>query len=67
MPELVEYCIDNVSDDVRATLPDVCAARPCLWRCGLCYEGPILAVDGELRDGESHEAILLECGVELHG
>jgi uncharacterized protein YuzB (UPF0349 family) len=65
MPDLVEYCIDNVTPAVRENLPSVCEPRPCLWRCGLCYAGAIMAVDGELRAGPSHEAILDELDLSL--
>jgi len=32
--------------------------QPCLQRCGRCYEGPFLVVDGELREGESYQDML---------
>jgi uncharacterized protein YuzB (UPF0349 family) len=32
--------------------------HPCLGRCGECYEGPFLVVDGESVAGESHKEIL---------
>ncbi|MFC6734095.1 MULTISPECIES: hypothetical protein [unclassified Haladaptatus] len=63
MPDLIEYCIDNVPRAVRGSLPTVCEARPCLWECGRCYESAMLAVDGTLYTGETHAEILRSVGV----
>jgi uncharacterized protein YuzB (UPF0349 family) len=65
MPALIEYCVGNVPPEVRALLPPEAEASPCLMRCGLCHEGAFLAVDGDLRQGPSHAAILAEVGVSL--
>lgn len=63
VPDIIEYCVGNVPPEVREMLPPEAEASPCLMRCGLCHEGAMLAVDGELRQGPSHEAILADGGV----
>lgn len=65
VPEMIEYCVGNVPQEVRELLPPEAEASPCLMRCGLCYDGAILAIDGELYQGPSHEAILADTGVDL--
>lgn len=58
---LVEYCLNNVDARARAWL----LARglrlgesSCLQRCGQCYSGPFLVIDGELVAGATHDALL---------
>lgn len=65
MADRIEYCVDNVPPELRAALPDECVEWPCLQRCGLCYDGAFLAVDGDLVIGESHAELLAEAGVNL--
>lgn len=60
MPELIEYCVSNVPSTVRERLPETAEARPCMQECGLCYEGPFFAVDGDLIVGESYERLLAD-------
>lgn len=62
MPETIEYCISNASPDERDGLPAFAAARPCMQECGRCYEGPFLAIDGELVAGDNYGTILDACG-----
>ncbi|RBI60474.1 hypothetical protein DMJ13_19445 [halophilic archaeon] len=59
----MEYCVDNLPNDLRAALPAECVGWPCLQRCGLCYDEPFLAVDGELVTGDDHEELLADAGV----
>lgn len=56
-----ECCVSNVDAEARALLAesDVDVAESyCLDRCGQCYEGPFLVVDGTVVQGESYEAVL---------
>jgi uncharacterized protein YuzB (UPF0349 family) len=58
---LIEFCLNNVDADTRRILlshAPMVKEQPCLQRCGRCYEGPFLVVDGELREGESHQDML---------
>lgn len=62
MARTIEYCLNNVDADARRRLGDrgtdeVVETR-CLQRCGDCYRGPFLVVDGELATGDSHAGIL---------
>lgn len=61
----MEYCVQNVPPDIRDCLPPEAEASPCLMRCGHCYEGAILAIDGKVYTGESHETLLQDAGVPL--
>lgn len=57
----IEYCINNVDDDVRAGLLSSglgVRESQCLQRCGHCYAGPFLVVDGELIEGEAYGILL---------
>lgn len=65
LPELIEYCVTNVPPEVRESLPLEAEASPCLMRCGQCYEGAMLAIDGDLCCGEDHETILRDAGMDL--
>ena len=65
MTQYVESCLHNTDSTVRRLLReriDETAAtiefRSCLQRCGPCFEAPFLVVDGELRTGDSHEALV---------
>jgi len=57
---VLEYCLANVDAGVRDRLRSRADAseRGCLERCGRCHDGPFLVVDGGVRDGPTHEAIL---------
>jgi uncharacterized protein YuzB (UPF0349 family) len=60
-PSVVEYCVNNVDPGTRerlANAPVEDRGAPCLERCGTCHTTPFLVVDGELRVGESHAALL---------
>ena len=58
MTELIEYCLANVPPAVRDRLPDGAEGEPCLGHCGLCYDGPLLVVDGRLeRAGDFSELL----------
>lgn len=63
----VEYCLGNVDSESRRRLRargdgDVGKVREasCLEHCGNCHAGPFLVVDGEVRRGASHVALLAE-------
>lgn len=65
MASFVECCHHNADEDVRSRLQTATAEtdvtvefRPCLQRCGPCFEKPFLVVDGELRTGSSHESLV---------
>lgn len=65
MVDTVEYCIGNVQATARDRLRDLdchTVAKPCLQRCGRCFEGPILVVDGEARSADSHAGLLSDLG-----
>jgi uncharacterized protein YuzB (UPF0349 family) len=57
----IEYCLNNVDAEARRLLvargPGVIETS-CLQRCGQCFAGPFLVVDGDLIDGASHAALL---------
>ena len=61
----VEYCQNNADGDTRDWLAgfDCTIEHRCLQRCGDCYRGPFLFVDGRVETGESHEAIMADAGV----
>jgi uncharacterized protein YuzB (UPF0349 family) len=55
--------VNNVDPETRerlANAPVEDRGAPCLERCGACRRTPFLVVDGSLRDGESHAALLAE-------
>lgn len=57
---MIEYCINNVDGETRDALeacPVPTRAEYCMHRCGYCYTGPFVAVDGRLYR-EDHEEIL---------
>lgn len=58
----VEYCLGNVDSEARRRLRTRNDTREafCLEHCGRCHAGPFLVVDGEIRRGASHEALLAE-------
>jgi uncharacterized protein YuzB (UPF0349 family) len=63
MSDTVEYCIGNVDPSARSQLRDLdCRTieKPCLQRCGRCFEGPLVVVDGDPRFGESHADLLAD-------
>jgi uncharacterized protein YuzB (UPF0349 family) len=58
---LVEYCLNNVDVATRAALWASGLAveeSSCLQRCGQCWAGPFLVVDGEVIVGAPHLALL---------
>jgi uncharacterized protein YuzB (UPF0349 family) len=58
---LIEYCLNNVDAGARRALAGCgleVRERPCMQRCGKCYEGPFLVIDGELKEGGTHHGIL---------
>jgi uncharacterized protein YuzB (UPF0349 family) len=62
---VVNYCLNNVTAEVRRQLPalDLVAVEDyCLQRCGDCFAGPFLVVDGKLITGASHAQILCKVG-----
>ena len=63
MPDTVEYCIGNVDPSTRSELRGLGARtveKPCLQRCGRCFEGPLLVLDGEPRSADSHADLLAD-------
>lgn len=53
---LVEYCLGNVTPAQRARLDDAdvrTRGARCLDRCGTCYRGRFLVVDGVVVDDEA--------------
>lgn len=54
----VEFCLNNVDSSTRNRLQKRAHERPCLQRCGLCFEGPFLVIDGIVVEGSEHEAML---------
>ncbi|MFB6143072.1 MAG: DUF1450 domain-containing protein [Halorientalis sp.] len=59
--QTVEYCLANVDAETRAALADrdpPAVEKPCLGRCGRCYAGALLVVDGEVRTADAHEPLL---------
>jgi uncharacterized protein YuzB (UPF0349 family) len=60
-PIVINYCLSNVNPEARCLLRQSqfhVIEDFCLHRCGLCYEGPFLIVDGEELLGDSHQEIL---------
>jgi uncharacterized protein YuzB (UPF0349 family) len=59
----IEYCVNNVDAPTRARLA-ACGLpveeSSCLQRCGHCFAGPFLVVDGALLDGAPHLALLAQ-------
>lgn len=58
---IVEYCVNNVDDETRALLLNaglLAGESSCLQRCGSCYAGPFLVVDGEMIEGATHRELL---------
>lgn len=54
---MIEYCLHNVDAATRARLRSLecrTVERECLQRCGTCWAGPFLVVDGEQHRGDSH-------------
>jgi uncharacterized protein YuzB (UPF0349 family) len=62
----VEYCLNNVGATARDRLSDLdCTVeRRCLQRCGNCYRGDFLVIDGELATGRPHATLIAEAGVD---
>ncbi|WP_129113767.1 DUF1450 domain-containing protein [Halegenticoccus tardaugens] len=61
MPRYIEYCRTNVDEDARASFADLdtkVVEKCCLRRCGTCYAGPFLIVDGAPRRDDSHAALV---------
>lgn len=61
----IEYCLNNVSAATRNRLTELnCTVeRRCLQRCGTCYDGDFLVVDGACKAGKPHADLLVETGV----
>jgi len=62
----IECCLGNVDTETCDRLrsrSDVRVAS-CLDRCGQCHAAPFLVVDGRVRTGVSHEALLDAWGEE---
>jgi uncharacterized protein YuzB (UPF0349 family) len=60
MATTIEYCLRNVDAGMRERLATIDAdvrARRCCQRCGDCYRGDFLVVDGVLETG-AHETLL---------
>ncbi|MFB6129802.1 MAG: DUF1450 domain-containing protein [Salinigranum sp.] len=60
MCHLIECCLGNVDAPVRTRLAESdhpVRAKPCLQRCGDCYRGSFLVIDGEMVRGD-HRATL---------
>lgn len=58
---VVNYCLNNVTADVRRqlnALAQVVVEDYCLQRCGDCFAGPFLVVDGKLMTGASHAQMI---------
>jgi uncharacterized protein YuzB (UPF0349 family) len=58
---VINYCLSNIDEVTRTLLRRSefeVVEDFCLNRCGTCYEGPFLVVEGRLFTGESHQAIL---------
>lgn len=60
-PLEINYCLQNIDPATRALLR-TCGHSViedvCLQRCGRCYDGPYLVVNGAVVTGESHQEIL---------
>lgn len=68
MPETVEYCLNNLDADIRNALESSPARTRqlcCMDRCGTCYHGPFLVIDGELDQFDS-QAAALDCVILNH-
>lgn len=56
----VEYCLRNVDAETRRRLEDrecETVGKRCLQRCGDCYRGALLVVDGTARTAADHADI----------
>ncbi|WP_227357214.1 DUF1450 domain-containing protein [Haladaptatus salinisoli] len=62
----IEYCVQNVSADVRSHL-EACEfdvrEEACLQRCGDCFDTEFLVVNGTLVEGD-HDRLLVKVGGE---
>ncbi len=61
MHHTIEYCVGNVDPDTRErlrSLDHTTIEKPCLQRCGSCFRGPLLVIDGEAVVGESYDDLL---------
>lgn len=61
MIEPIEVCLNNVDAVTRQRLLASGLAlieSSCLQRCGHCYAGPFLVIDGRLVAGPSHQQII---------
>lgn len=60
----IEYCVQNVSSDIRTRLKE-CDSETneeiCLQRCGDCFDTEFLIVDGKPVEGD-HERLLDQVG-----
>ncbi len=67
MPAVIEYCIGNVSDSTRSrleSLPGEAVEKPCLERCGRCFTGSLLVVDGTPTYAETMNELIKDVGEE---
>jgi uncharacterized protein YuzB (UPF0349 family) len=67
MPDVVECCVGNTDAASLERIRDLdCRTdvKPCLQRCGACYEESLLVVDGTVKRGDSFEELLRELRCE---
>ncbi len=60
---VINYCLSNVTAETRRqlrALDHVVVEDFCLQRCGDCFAGPFLLVDGQAVVGESHAQLIHE-------
>lgn len=60
MTSSIEYCLANVDAEARPRLRSRSNVREasCLEECGRCRATSFLVVDGRVRTGSDHDAIL---------
>ncbi|MFB6218827.1 MAG: DUF1450 domain-containing protein [Halobacteriaceae archaeon] len=61
MARTVEYCLRNVDAETRRRLEESdceTVGKRCLQRCGDCYRGEFLVVDGAPEFGDDHADVL---------
>lgn len=63
---VINYCLSNVTAETRRQLrglEHVVVEDFCLQRCGDCFAGPFLLIDGQLVRGESHAQLIHELSI----
>ena len=59
---VINYCLKNLATPQTRTLyrnSGFCVVEDfCLQRCGQCYAGPFLVIDGKEVTGESHQVLI---------